>query len=157
MAIRTVLTEQTYGALDVQTNVRRAAPAITRSGNVYVASGTAVCLASDSNGSIYRLAQIPSWAILRETSQIDLQSWGFTIARVGIESDTDALLSVANTAGLSAVSTFFAFGAATWNKQLWEQLGLSEDPRQMIDISIFTEADAGGAGTAPFAFEYQAV
>ena len=155
MAVITQYAAEVFGAT---VGGIRGAPDYTSSHGTYrVTSGKVTCAASDSSGSTYWLARLPSTVILRPESKIDLQAWGFTIAKIGIVTDTDALLSVADTTGLSDVSTFLAFDDAKWNKPLWEQLGLASDPGSTFDIGLFTEAAASGSGDAPFEFHWQGV
>lgn len=151
MPVVTEFSPDIYGVLDAN-GILRGTPDYrkTRAG-VHVTQGTITNAAGDESGSKYRIAKLPSSVILLPESVIDLQSWGFVIAKIGLDADTDALLSVADTTALSDVSSPIAHGDSRWGKELWEQLGLAEDPAGDLEISIHTEANAAGAGTATFA------
>lgn len=152
MAIEHLKSEEVFGPIDSITG-RHGAPDYRQARGVkFVAEGSITHAADASSGSTYTLIELPSTAILDPDCTIDLQSWGFTIAKIGIDSDTDALLSVADTGALGDVSVFtnLTLFGSKWNQPLWEQLGLSEDPGGKIALKIFTEAGAGGAGSAKF-------
>lgn len=152
MPIVKLKSEEVFGPVDSITG-RHGAPDYRQARGVkFSAEGKVANAATDLSGSTYTLAEIPSTAILDPDCTIDLQNWGFTIAKIGIDSDTDALLSVADTGVLADVSKFTDLGlfGTKWNKPLWEQLGLAADPGGKIALKIFTEANAGGAGSAPF-------
>lgn len=155
MAIVTNYAEEIYGVPDANVPQLRGEPDYAQKrGNRYIAGGSVANLAGDNNGSKYRLCRLPSNCILHPDTVIDLQSWGFTVANLGTDLDPDALLAVADTSALSDVSNPITLFGATWNKPLWEQLGMSSDPGGEIEISIHTAADAGGAGSADFEFHY---
>lgn len=134
---------------------------IRNRGLLRAAVGTVANLATDSNGSVYRLVTVPSRAILRPESKIDLQNWGYAAATVGLARERGAtltangLLASVTISGLSAESTPIALFGTKWAEPLWEQAGLSEDPGGNLDIIIATAANATGAGSATFDFVWQ--
>lgn len=125
------------------------------------ACGTVANGSTDSNGSVYRLATIPSRAILRPESLIDLQGWGFAAAKVGVARergavlDDDGVLASVTVSGLSAPSAPVAVFGGKWGKPLWEAAGLAADPGGNLDVVITTAADAAGAGVAKFDLIWQ--
>lgn len=121
-------------------------------GRIKQAIGTVTNLSTDSNLSTYLLARIPSHAILTERTQFDVENDGFAAIRIGTLTDVDALVSVAKTDGNTV--TPIAFGDANHGKELWEVLGLASDPGGDIGIYKHAVANAAGAGSMPFRFEW---
>lgn len=150
MAVVDIQSEEVFGILDPATQVRGEADYTFARGTKYVATGRVANLATDNNGSKYRLVRLPSSAVLHPDTVIDLQSWGYAVATIGTDDDPDALLASVTIAGLSDVTSPIAHGDAKWGKPLWQQLGMAEDPRSEITLSIHTAADAAGAGSATF-------
>ncbi len=136
--------------LDVVDPVRNRA--LTRA-----AVGTVANLASDNNGSRYRLWTMPSRAILRPETRIDLTGWGYAAATIGLAANRGAQLTangLMTTITISSLSGAFsvpiALFGAKWGRPLWQQAGLSADPGGLLDVIIATAADATGAGVARF-------
>lgn len=128
-----------------------------RAGVMQAAAGTVSNDAAASDGSEYTLCEIPSHAILRPESVIDLQGWGFVEADVGADGYETGLLDIADTTLLTAPSKPIAdIESAKWGKELWEQLGMPADPRGKIAIKIFVNAAAAGAGVCNFDIVWQA-
>lgn len=117
-------------------------------GRVRVATGIMANAADDLNTSKFLLAKVPSHALLHTDCAFDVENWGFAAIRIGTESDVDALVSVAKSAGTSV--TPVVFGDAKHGLELWQVLGLSADPRGEIGIWAHAIADATGAGNMPF-------
>lgn len=121
-----------------------------------VASGTVANAATDSQNSVYKLAQIPSTAILSRHTLIDLQNLGFAACKVGVPGAIAGLLTVADVSALSAASAPITLGSAKWNKPLWEACGLSADPGGFLDIIITCDGgNATGAGDVDFEIVWQ--
>ncbi len=115
--------------------------------------GSVACAATDSQGSTYLLAKLPSNCVLTELTKINGNGWGFAQVEIGTKADPTALLDAAKAATNPA--TLVAFASANDGKQLWEVLGLAEDPRGMIEIYAHGDAAAAaGAGTLHFQFVY---
>lgn len=138
-----------------QSNLYRSAQALEnnpdpqlRAGVVRHAVGTVANLATDSSGSMYRLAPVPSYAILHPSTLFDVENWGFAQVVIGSRDITDQLLDVARSA--ATTQSPFAWGDANHGKRLWEVLGMSADPNAVIDIYAHAEANATGAGSMPF-------
>lgn len=112
--------------------------------------------ADDSDTSVYRLFRLPSRAILRPETKVDLQNWGFAAATIGLAKadgatlTEDGLLGTVTVSGLSAASEPIVVFGAKWGEPVWEQAGLSADPGGMLDVVIGTAAGAAGAGHALF-------
>ncbi|MEM9782734.1 MAG: hypothetical protein AAF899_09680 [Pseudomonadota bacterium] len=116
------------------------------------AVGTVTNLADDETGSTFRLCSIPSHAILHPDTVIDVQAWGFAQVVIGSAAIPDQLVD--QTRATENLVTPFAWGDANHGKRLWELLGMATDPGTLIDIYAHAEANATGAGTMPFAFEW---
>lgn len=115
--------------------------------------GTVANAATDSQGSTYLLARLPSNCVLTELTKIEGTAWGFAQVEIGTKSDVTALINAAKAATNPSIPV--AFASANDGKQLWEVLGLAEDPRSMIDIYAHgAAAAAAGAGTLKFQFHY---
>ncbi len=122
------------------------------------AIGSVAHLASDNNGSRYRLFTVPSRAILRPETRIDLTGWGYAAATVGLAANRGGAQLTAN--GLLASVTISSLSGAfsqpivicgsKWCKPPWQQAALSSDPGGLLDVIIATAADATGAGVARF-------
>jgi hypothetical protein len=117
-------------------------------GVVRHAVGTVTNAAGDSTASKYKLASVPSHAIMHPSTLFDVQAWGFAQSVIGSADVTDQILDVATVA--ATTQSPFAFGDANHGKELWEVLGLAADPGGMIDIYAHAEAGATGAGSMPF-------
>ncbi|MBY5988213.1 hypothetical protein [Roseovarius atlanticus] len=109
-------------------------------------------LGTDSDTSMYHLADIPSDAIVHPDTVFDVENWGFAQVVIGTETDTDALLDVAKSA--ATTQSPFAFGDANHGKAWWEALGLASDPGGFISLYAHAEANATGAGSMPFCIAY---
>lgn len=110
--------------------------------------GSVANLATDSSGSMYKLGEIPSYAILSEDTFFDVENWGFAQVVIGTKTDTDALLDVARSA--ATTQSPIAIGDANHGKRFWEVLGLAADPGGVIPLYAHAEAGATGAGTMLF-------
>jgi hypothetical protein len=126
------------------------------------ACGTVANASTDSNGSVYRLATIPSRAILRPETQLDLTGWGYAAATLGVARERGAVLTANGLAGTitigalaGALTTPVAKFGLKWGKPLWESCGLAADPGGNLDVVITTAANATGAGVAKFDFVWQ--
>jgi hypothetical protein len=122
--------------------------ALIVSGITRRAVGEIANAADDSNLSMYKICTIPSWAYFHPETIFDVENWGFAAVRIGTKTDVDALLSVATTAATTQ-SPITARAAASGDR-VWETLGLSEDPAEMIDLYAHAIAGATGAGVMKF-------
>lgn len=120
-------------------------------GEVRCAVGTASHAATDSNGSRYKLIDLPSYAILMPRTSFDMNALSFAALRIGTYDDVDALVSVAQGA---SVHSPIAAHDANHAKELWEVLGMASDPGGVIGLYQHAIADATGDGTLPFVFEW---
>ena len=115
--------------------------------------GTVANDAAASQGSTYLLAKLPSNCVLTELTKIEGTGWGFAQVEIGTKTDVTALVNAAKAATNPSIPV--AFASANDGKQLWEVLGLAEDPRGMIEIYAHGAAAAAtGAGTLKFQFHY---
>ena len=114
-------------------------------GRLIVAACSVANAADDSSGSSYHLIDLPSDCTLDHETAFQVQNWGFAAVRIGTRTAVGALLSVAKADG-NVQSPAAKFGAL-WGKPLWEQLGLSADPKGVIGLYAHAIANATGAGT----------
>lgn len=121
-------------------------------GRPIYAIGTVTNAATDSNLSMYHLADLPADCILLEDTAFDVENWGFAQVVIGTKTDTDALLDVLKSAATTQRPV--VFGDAKHGKELWEVLGLASNPGGVISIYAHAEAGATGAGNMPFQFVY---
>lgn len=123
-------------------------------GRPIVAAGVVANAATDSAASKYHLVDLPAGAILDALTGFKVDGWGFATVSIGTETDADALISVARSAGAN-VTPVTRFGA-NHGKPLWEVLGLAEAPANGI-IALFAHgpANATAAGTMPFEIHYR--
>lgn len=126
-------------------------PLKTKGRAIYL-TGAVANTADDSSGSTYRLAELPSDCYLHEDTFFDVENGGFAQVVIGTKTDTDAFLDVAKSA--ATIQTPISQGDASHGKQLWEILGLAEDPGGYITLYMHAEADATGAGSVPFRIVY---
>lgn len=117
-------------------------------GVVRHAVGTVANGASDSTGSTFKLATLPSHAVMHPSTLFDVEIWGFAQVVIGSLAETDQILDVARSA--ATTQSPFAFGDANHAKELWDVLGLAADPGGTIDIYAHAEGAATGAGSMPF-------
>ncbi|MGB1390662.1 MAG: hypothetical protein ACPG61_17450 [Paracoccaceae bacterium] len=121
-------------------------------GRLVIATGILINAATDSDTSKYHLVDLPSSCILHPDTFFDVENDGFAQIVIGTESDTDALVDVAKSAG--NLHSPIAKGDANHGKRLWEVLGLASDPGGNIGIWKHAEANAAGAGNMPFQIHY---
>lgn len=110
--------------------------------------------ATDSQGSTYKLASLPSDCILHYTTQFYVSNWGYADIRIGTLTDPAALVS--QTKVTAATITPTMAGDPAWHgKRLWQRLGLAADPGGTIDIYAHgSVAAAVAAGTLLANFDY---
>ena len=117
-------------------------------GRMFTATGKVTNAATDEAGSTYLLKSLPSHAILDERTAFDVQNDGFAQIVIGTKTDTDALIDQAR--ATENTITPLVFGDANHGLELWEMLGLPEDPGGFIDLYKHAEATATGAGEMLF-------
>jgi len=116
-------------------------------GRLYTATGTVTHDAAASSGSTYKLAQIPSYAILHWDTIFEAGNWNFTDMRIGTLTDNTALVSALVSAGNQSP---IAKLDANHGKALWEVLGLAADPGGMITLYAHAIGAASAAGSMKF-------
>lgn len=122
-------------------------------GRLLTATGSVDNAATDSALSKYKLARVPSHAILDETTAFQVQNWGFAQVQIGTQTDPIALLNVLKSA--ANVQNPVVFGDAQHGKRLWERLGLAADPGGSITLYAAALAGATGAGTLKFRISWR--
>jgi hypothetical protein len=126
-------------------------PALAR-GRLVVITGVRTNAATDSSGSKYFLASVPSDAYLDNLTEFHVANDGYAAIRIGTVAVVDALVS--QTKATENIIRPVVTGNAKWNKPLWELLGFSADPGGVIGLWKHAIADATGAGTFNFRIAY---
>ena len=122
---------------------------------LFTITGTVSNGATDSQGSTYKLCELPSNCLLDESTAFDVQNDGYAQIEIGTLTDPTALVNVAKAAGNPVNPK--GFGDANHGKALWEMLGLAADPGGMIAIYKHgAAAGAAAAGSMPFRISYLA-
>jgi len=122
---------------------------------LYTITGTVSNGAADSQGSTYKLCELPSNCLVDESTAFDVQNDGYAQIEIGTLTDATALVNVAKAAG-NTVSPK-VFGDANHGKALWEILGLAADPGGFITLYKHgAAAGAAGAGSMPFRISFLA-
>lgn len=123
-------------------------------GRPIVATGSMANLATDSIGSKYLLAELPSDAILDTRTFFKVDAWGYADIRIGTFSDPVALV---NQTKISAtIASPLTQGDARFGQPLWQALGLAADPGGTIGIYAHgSVAAAAAAGSMRFEIHYR--
>lgn len=121
-------------------------------GRLMVATGTVTNEDTDSNTSMYKLIELPSDCYLHEDTFFDVENDGFAQIVIGTRTDTDALVD--QTKVTENIVQPIAIGDANHGKELWEILGMAEDPGGFIQLFKHAEADAAAAGSMLFRIVY---
>lgn len=130
--------------------------------------GTLEAVSGDSIGSTYRILRVPSNArvdaLLVSSDDIGTTTAGDvglyrTAADGGAVVDADFFASALSLSGGALAKVDITYESAVVDtpnhgKMLWEQLGLSADPRVMYDIAVTLTAAADAAGTITLRCNY---
>ena len=109
--------------------------------------------ADDLLGSKFKIASLPSCAVLDALTGFQVQNWGFADIRIGTAGNPAALVSVLKSAG-NVVNPIERFDAKH-GKPLWNALGMADDPGCMIDLYAHAIANATGAGSMKVEIAYR--
>jgi len=134
-------------------------------GNQSVVRGTFELANGDSIASIFRMAQVPSGAIIDEITlfcdaitsaagDVGLYQTtdnGGAVVAVGCYATAQSIAS-ANTTGINV--QFEAKDIANIEKRVFEDAGLTTDSQRMYDIALTLTAAAAAAGTLSFRIRY---
>lgn len=108
----------------------------------------------DSSGTKHYLGRVSSSAVplyapstLLHTGITGVTSYKIGLERGGSTVDDDIFSGTLNVTSAGSKNPFAALDSTTLGKQVWELLGLSNDPGLEYDIVAVTGADAGAAGT----------
>lgn len=127
---------------------------ILERGRPFVATGSVANAATDSQGSTYKLVELPSECVLRPDTAFHVANWGYADIRIGTLSDPVVLASVLKSAG-NTVSPIVAGDTAKHGKYLWQVLGLAADPGGLIGLYAHgSVANAVAAGSMLFTISY---
>ena len=131
------------------------------------AVGTVEVAAADDDGSVYRLARVPSSARVSTVQLACDALTGATVADIGLYKTAkeggavvDADLFASNVDISAGVAfTDYTYEATATNivqveKRLWELLGLTADPQIDYDVCVTLDTAGSGAGTLAMRVEY---
>ena len=123
-------------------------------GKPIVVTASVANLATDSLGSKYLLADLPSDAILDTRTFFKVDTWGYADIRIGTFSDPVALVN--QTKISAAIAAPLAQGDARHGQPLWQALGLAADPGGTTGIYLHgSVAAAVAAGSCKFEIHYR--
>ena len=127
-------------------------------------------LANDTAASVYRLARIPSNAILKEVIYDNDALTGGTSYSLGFydvpETNSGAVISAAAlVSAVSLVSASTGLGSngmaavdiANKHKKVFELAGLTADPKKLVDVAFTANTPATVAGTITVTVVYSLV
>lgn len=134
-------------------------------GPVYESVGTLEKLGADSNNSVYRFLRVSSNWVINSILLTNDAITGMTAVDCGLyDVNTGAAVSQALFAtgqDLSSARTsvglnlrFVTSNIDTTEKQLWQLLGLSEDPQKQYDLCLTATTAGAGAGTIDLMIRY---
>ncbi len=121
-------------------------------GRLHTAIGTVVHDAAASAGSTYKLAEVPSYAVLHWDTIFEAANWKFTDLRIGTKDDITALVNT--TVAAATTQAPISKLDANHGKALWEVLGLPSDPGGMISIYVHAIGAAFAAGSMKFIIQW---
>lgn len=121
-------------------------------GRLVLATGNLAVDSTDEIGSKYHLLDLPATALLHEDTFFDVANLPLANVRIGTHSDGEALVSQSQ--ATEDMIAPIAVGDASHDKELWEILGLEENPGGVIGIWVHAIANATGDGAMPFRLAY---
>lgn len=128
-------------------------PEIAR-GRPIVAAGRVANAATDTAGSKYHLIDLPADALLDALTTFKVDGWGYATVSIGTETDIDALVTVAKSAGANVVPVVRL--GPLHQKRIWEILGLPAAPKSgVVSLWAHGPANATAAGTMLFEIHYR--
>lgn len=133
----------------------------TSKGGLMSSIDTLEIAAADDDTSTYRIARVPSNAVLSEIT-IDHDSitggtdfdLGFYDINEGALIDVDALINTVSLASAGSVDGMGTIDIANKGKEVWELAGLSIDPVKLIDIVLTANTVGSAAGTVTAKVNY---
>lgn len=146
------------------------AQSATNGGKIHFIRDTVEVAAADSDGSVYRLARVPSNAVLVDVrvnndaitggTDYDLGFYDTPEINGGAVIDKDNLLDGVDLSSASAGEGTFGMTAVVIenrHKQVWQLAGLSSDPKKLIDIALTGNTVGTAAGTLTLIVQYSLV
>ena len=133
----------------------------TSKGSSLTSIDTLEIAAGDDDGSSYRLARVPSNAVLSEI-EIDNDAitggtdfdLGFYDIDEGAVIDADALINTVSLASAGSVDGLGSIDIANKGKEVWELAGLTADPVKLMDIVLTGNTVGTAAGTVTMKVVY---
>jgi len=133
----------------------------TSKGVLRVSIDTLEINATDDDTSTYRLARVPSNAVL-DTITIKNDAitggtdffLGFYDINDGDAIDADALLGTTSLASAGDIDGLGSINIANFGKEVWELAGLTEDPHKLVDIVLTGNTVGTATGTVTAIVKY---
>jgi hypothetical protein len=133
----------------------------TSKGVLRVSIDTVGITSTDADGSTYRLARVPSNAVL-ESITIKNEAitggtdffLGFYDINDGAAIDADALLGTTSLASAGDIDGLGSINIANFGKEVWELAGLTEDPYKLVDIVLTGNTVGTATGTVTAIVKY---
>ena len=133
----------------------------TSKGVLRVSIDTVGITSTDADGSTYRLARVPSNAVL-DTITIKNDAitggtdffLGFYDINDGAAIDADALLGTTSLASAGDIDGLGSINIANFGKEVWELAGLTEDPYKLVDIVLTGNTVGTATGTVTAIVKY---
>lgn len=140
---------------DPDTQPQAPIPAKYKRGPVKTSMPSVAITNGDSATSTFHLVKLPSTCVLHNSSKVYHQAIaGVTTAHIGTEDDPDALLASSNISTGSAKSLITDTNAFSQDRELWELLGMAEDPGGEIALILTINADATATGKVLVKFDF---
>jgi len=117
--------------------------------------------ATDDDTSTYRIARLPSNAVLTDiTIKNDAITGGtdfflgFYDIDEGVAIDANALLGTTSLASAGSIDGLGSIDIANIGKEVWELAGLTEDPHKLVDIVLTGNTVGTASGTVTGIVKY---
>ena len=133
----------------------------TSKGALRVSIDTLEINATDDDTSTYRIARVPSNAVLESiTIKNDAITGGndfflgFYDINDGVAIDADALLGTTSLASAGDIDGLGSIDIANFGKEVWELAGLDKDPNKLVDIVLTGNTVGTATGTVTAIAKY---
>lgn len=146
------------------------AQSATNGGKIHFIRDTVEVAAADSDNSVYRLARVPSNAVIVDLRINNDAITGGTDYNVGVYDtpeinggaaiDDNAFMDAVDLSSASSGEGTYALTAIAIenrHKQVWQHAGLSADPKKLVDIALTGITVGTGAGTIALSVTYSLV
>lgn len=137
---------------------------VTNGGKLKFVRDTVEVAAGDDDGSIYRLARIPSNAVIKEItinhdaitggSDYDVGFYDIPDTNSGAVIDKDNLADGLDLSSGTSKDGLASVDAASLASKAWSLAGLSADPRKLVDVALTANTVGTAAGTITMTLVY---